>query len=61
MKRTVTIEIRHDHDGADADKALARVVRDIVDYARDRARRMLCGCAKLTVQEDENGETYSRE
>lgn len=50
-KKVLVIEIEHTHDGEDADQALDRVARDVTEYAKDRARRMLCPCAKVTVQE----------
>ena len=52
-KRAVMIRIEQAHDGKEATQALDRVMRDIAEYAKDRARRFLCDDAKVTIQESE--------
>ena len=55
-KRTLTIEIEQAHDGAEANRALDQVCRDVAQYTKDRAARFLCDCAKVTIKEQEQSD-----
>ena len=53
MTRRLVITIEQEHEGPEAKKATDQVTRDIAEYARQRAQRFLCHCAKVTVEQEE--------